>query len=48
LSPLIFWIAAIPLSRVFIRYKRGYQVYGTERKVNHLLYMDDLKPIGRH
>jgi hypothetical protein len=24
-----------------------YQVYGTERKINHLLYVDDLKLIGR-
>jgi hypothetical protein len=24
-----------------------YQVYGSERKINHLLYMDDLKLIGR-
>jgi exonuclease III len=24
-----------------------YQVYGTKRKINHLLYMDDLKLIGR-
>jgi hypothetical protein len=27
--------------------KCGYQVYGTERKKNHLLYMDDLKLIER-
>jgi hypothetical protein len=25
----------------------NYQVYGTARKINHLLYMDDLKLIGR-
>jgi hypothetical protein len=29
------------------RSKCGYQVYGTERKINHLLYMDDLKLIRR-
>ena len=24
----------------------GYQVHGTERKISHLLYMDDLKLVG--
>ena len=24
----------------------GYQVHGTERKISHLLYMDDLKLLG--
>ena len=26
----------------------GYQVHGTERKISHLLYMDDLKLFGRN
>jgi hypothetical protein len=25
-----------------------YQMYGTERKISHLLYVDDLKVIGRN
>jgi len=25
-----------------------YQVHGTERKISHLLYMDDLKLLGRN
>jgi hypothetical protein len=25
----------------------GYQVYGNEKKISHLLYMDDLKLLGR-
>jgi hypothetical protein len=25
----------------------GYQIHGTERKINHLLYMDGIKLIGR-
>jgi hypothetical protein len=37
----------IPLTHELNRSKCGYQVYGTERKINHLLYMDDLKLIGR-
>ena len=26
----------------------GYRVHGTERKISHLLYMDDLKLLGRN
>jgi hypothetical protein len=47
LSPLLFCIALIPLTNELNRSKCGYQVYRTERKTNHLLYMDDLKLIGR-
>jgi hypothetical protein len=42
LSPL-FCIALILLTHKLNRSKCGYQVYGTLRKINHLLYMDDLK-----
>jgi hypothetical protein len=47
LSPLIFCVALIPVTHEFNRSKCGYQVYETEREVSHLLYMDDLKLIGR-
>jgi hypothetical protein len=47
LSPLRFYIALIPLTNELNRSKCGYQVYGTERKINHSLHMDDLKLIGR-
>jgi hypothetical protein len=47
LSPLLFCIALISLTNELNRSNCGYQVYGTERKINHLLYMDDLKLIGR-
>jgi hypothetical protein len=40
-------MALIPLTHVLIRSKYGYQVHGTERKISHLLYMDNLKLIGR-
>ena len=48
LSPLIFCIALIPLTNELNRADCGYQVYGTERKISHLLYMDDLKLLGRN
>jgi hypothetical protein len=47
MSPLIFCLALIPLTHEINRSKCGYQVYGTERKIYHLLYVDDLKLIGR-
>jgi hypothetical protein len=47
LSPLLFCIALIPLTNELNRSKCGCQVYGTERKIYHLLYMDDLKLTGR-
>ena len=48
LSPLIFCIALIPLTNELKRADCGYQVHGTERKISHLLYMDDLKLLGRN
>jgi len=46
-SPLLLCTVLIPLTHELNRFKCGYQVYGTERKVGHLLYTDDLKLIGR-
>jgi hypothetical protein len=42
LSPLLVCIELIPLSHVLSRPKCG-----TERKISHLLHMDDLKLIER-
>ena len=46
LSPLLFCIAVIPLTNELNRADCGYQVHGIERKISHLLYMDDLKLLG--
>jgi len=48
LSPLLFCIALIPLTNELNRADCGYQLHGTERKISHLLYMDDLKLLGRN
>ena len=48
LSPLFYFIALIPLTNKLNRADCGYQVHGTERKVSHLLYIDDLKLLGRN
>jgi hypothetical protein len=37
LLPLLFCVALNPLTNELNRSKCGYQVYGTERKINHLL-----------
>jgi len=41
-------VALIPSTNEVNRADCGYQVHGTERKINHLLYMDDLKLLGRN
>jgi len=46
--PLLFCIELIPLTNELNRADYGYQVHRTERKISHLLYMDDLKLLGRN
>ena len=41
LSPLLFYLALAPLSRLLNNTKQGYEI--NKRKINHLFYMDDLK-----
>jgi hypothetical protein len=48
LSPLLFCIVLIPLINELNRADCGYQIHGTERKISHLLYMDDLKLLSRN
>ena len=48
LSPLLYCIALIPLTKELNRADCGYQLHGTERKISHLLHMDDLKLQGRN
>ena len=37
----------VPLSVVLRRSKAGYEWGGRQFKINHLLFMDDLKPFGK-
>jgi len=48
LSPLLVYIAHIPLTKEQNRADFGYQVHGTERKIIHLLSMEDMKLLGRN
>ena len=46
LSPLLFVISLIPLILVLRRIKQGYSFQKGKSKLNHLLFMDDLKRYG--
>ncbi|CAB4009493.1 Hypothetical predicted protein [Paramuricea clavata] len=48
LSPLIFVMCMIPLSLILRKEKVGYEFRGKELKINHLLFMDDLKLFGKN
>lgn len=41
LSPLLFCMALMPLSKLLYQTEYGYEIF--ERRINHLFYMDDLK-----
>ena len=45
---ITFCITLIPLTNELNGADCVYQVHGTERKISHLLYMDDLKLLGRN
>ena len=47
LSPLLFAIGLIPFSHTLRKVNAGYQLgKGQHKKINHLLFMDDLKLYG--
>ena len=48
LSPLLFVICMIPLTMVLRGMKAGYEMKDGGGKVNHLLFMDDLKLFGKN
>ena len=43
LSPLVFLLALIPLSLILRKVKAAYEFSESREKINHLLFMDDLK-----
>ena len=46
LSPLLFVVAMIPLTLLLRKENMGYRFGETKQKINHLLFMDDLKLFG--
>ena len=47
ISPLVFVLALIPLSLILRRAKTAYEFSKSKDKINHLLFMDDLKLCSR-
>ena len=48
LSPLVFVLAMIPLSLILRKAKAAYEFSESKEKINHLLFMDDLKLYRRN
>ena len=46
LSPLLFVVAYIPVTIIFRKLKQGYSFGKGKERLNHLLFMDDLKLYG--
>ena len=47
LSPVLFVLALIPLSLILRKAKAGCEFSKSKEKINHLLFMDDLKLYSR-
>ena len=43
LSPLLFTIAMMPLNHIIRKCAAGYKLSRSQEKINHLMYMDDIK-----
>ena len=43
LSPLLFIIAMMPLNHILRKCTAGYKLSRSQEKINHLIYMDDIK-----
>ncbi|MUZ80571.1 reverse transcriptase domain-containing protein, partial [Shigella flexneri] len=48
LSPLLFIIATMPLTNILSKCSAGYKFTETKEKMNHLMYMDDLKLFAKN
>ena len=48
LSPLTFVLELVSLSLILRKAKAAYEFSGSKEKINHLLFMDDLKLYSRN
>ena len=48
LSPLLFIIAMMPLNHILRKCTAGYKLSRSQEKVNHLMYMDDIKLFAKN
>ena len=48
LIPLVFIIALMPLNHILRKCTAGYKLSRSQEKVNHLMYMDDIKLFAKN
>ena len=48
LSPLLFIIAMMPLNYILGKCTAGYKLSRSQEKINHLMYMDDIKLLAKN
>ena len=48
LPPLFFIIAMMPLNHILRKCAAGYKLSGSHEKINHLMYMDDIKLFAKN
>ena len=48
LSPFLFIIAMMPLNHILRKCTTGYKLSRSQEKVNHLMYMDDIKLFAKN
>ena len=48
LSPLLFIIAMMPLNHILRKCTVGYKLSRSQEKINHLMYMDDIKLLAKN
>ena len=48
LSPLLFIIAMIPLNNIIRKCAARYKLSRSQEKINHLMYMDDIKSFAKN
>ena len=47
-SSLLFIIAMMPLNHILRKYTAGYKLSSSQEKINHLMYMDDIKLFAKN
>ena len=48
LSPLLFVIAMMSLKNILRKCTAGYKISRSQEKINHLMYMDDIKLFAKN
>ena len=48
LSPLLFVIAMMPLNHILWKYTGSYKLTKSQEKINHLMYMDNIKLFAKN